>query len=321
MNAFTELVDVAAERLGGRVLLANDDFFAPKENLLKAARPVWKDGEYTDRGKWMDGWETRRRRSPGYDWCVIRLGCRAVLRGVVVNTAFFTGNYPEQCSIEGCTLDQEPADPASLESAPWEEILSKHPLRGDAENPFPVSWPGPVTHLRFNIFPDGGVARLRVYGEPAADPRLVPGVSADLGALTNGGLVVGCSDRFYGNPQNLLMPGHSTYMGDGWETQRRRGPGNDWVIVRLARRGAIETVEVDTDHFKGNAPGSCSLEVGDGMVDAPETWIPVLPQSPLEPDTRHLFRAAPVAPATHARFSIFPDGGVARLRLLGKVSG
>ena len=330
MTAFTDLVDVAAERLGGRALLANDEFFAAKENLLKPGRPVWKDGEYTDRGKWMDGWETRRRRTPGHDWCLIRLGCRSIVEGVVVNTAFFTGNYPPECSIEACALEREPEDLqrfADGNGIGWKEILPRSPLRGDTENPFPINFREPVTHLRLNIFPDGGVARLRVYGEPLPVPALKAGVAADLAALTNGGMVVACSDMFYGTRHNLILPGHSTYMGDGWETQRRRGPGHDWSIVRLARRGAIETIEVDTDHYKGNAPASCSLDVCDAPGMASErlasdaAWVTVLPNTRLEPDTRHLFPAQPVVPATHARLNIYPDGGVARLRLLGKVSG
>jgi allantoicase len=329
MTAFTDFVDVAAERLGGRVLLANDEFFASKENLLKPASPVWKEGEYSDRGKWMDGWETRRRRTPGHDWCLIRLGCRAIVRGVVVNTAFFTGNYPPECSIDACLLDHEPDNPARLAAGDgigWKELLPRSPLRGDCENSLPVASHEPVSHLRLNIYPDGGVARLRVYGDPVPDPALQPGVMADLAALRNGGMVVACSDMLYGARNNLILPGHSTYMGEGWETRRRRGPGNDWTIVRLARRGLLETIEVDTDHYKGNAPASCSLDVCDAAGMAPERlagdarWVTVLQEIPLEPDTRHLFPCQTLTPATHARLNIYPDGGVARLRLLGKVA-
>ena len=330
MTSFTDLVDVAAERLGGVVLLANDDFFAPKENLLKPSKPVWKEGVYTDRGKWMDGWETRRRRTPGHDWCIIRLGCRAVPHGVVVDTAFFRGNYPEQCSIDACVLDHAP-DSAALAEDPaigWKELLPRSPLEGDSENRFAVTSRDPVSHLRFNIFPDGGVARLRVYGEPVPDPRLRAGVQADLAALTNGGLVLASSDMFFGNRHNLILPGHSTFMGDGWETKRRRGPGHDWSLLRLASRGSIELIEVDTDHYKGNAPESCSLEVCDApgataerLTDGAVAWTTVLARTGLEPDTRHLFSPSAVLPATHARLSIFPDGGIARLRLVGKVAG
>jgi allantoicase len=329
MTPFTDLVDLAAERLGGAVLLANDEFFAPKENLLKAAKPVWREGEYTDRGKWMDGWETRRRRTAGHDWCLVRLGVAGLVKGVVVDTSFFRGNYPESCSLEACAVDgvPEPELLASGRLSPWSDLLPKSALRGDSENTFPVPHARRVTHLRLNIFPDGGVARLRVYGEPLPDPRLRPGVETDLAALEQGGMVVACSDMFFGHRHNLILPGRSLHMGDGWETKRRRGPGNDWTIVRLAARGAISRVEVDTDHYKGNAPDSCRLEVCDAAGATPEAlagseagWTEILPRTPLQPHARHRFEAlAASRVATHARLSIYPDGGVARLRLFGRV--
>jgi allantoicase len=328
MSAFTDLVDVAAARLGGTVLLANDEFFAPKENLLKPEKPVWREGEYTDRGKWMDGWESRRRRVAGHVWCLVRLGIAAVVHGVVVDTSFFTGNYPEHCSIESCSVDGA-ADAEALatgDAAVWTEILPRSVLRGDAENPFAIVPRGRATHLRFHIYPDGGVARLRVYGEPVRDPRLRPGVTADLAALTNGGLVVGCSDMFFGHRHNLILPGRSAHMGDGWETKRRRGPGHDWIVVRLSARGSIARIEVDTDHFKGNAPESCSVEVCDAPNLTPELlsggdpgWTTLLPRTALQADAQHGFDVSG-GPATHARLAIYPDGGIARLRLVGTVT-
>jgi len=328
MTTFTDLVDVAAARLGGSVLLANDEFFAPKENLLKPEKPVWREGEYTDRGKWMDGWETRRRRVPGHDWCLVRLGVPAVVHGVVVDTSFFKGNFPEECSIEACAVDGT-ADAEALaagDGVEWREILPRSALKGDAENPFAVVPRGRATHLRLNIYPDGGVARFRVYGEPVSDPRLLPGVAADLAALENGGLVVGSSDMFFGHRHNLILPGRSTHMGDGWETKRRRGPGHDWIVVRLAARGTIGRIEVDTDHFKGNAPESCSVEIRDApelpaqrLSDGSAGWTTLLPRTALEADARHGFDVSG-GPATHARLTIHPDGGIARLRLFGTVA-
>lgn len=319
MIPFTELVDVAAERLGARVLLASDEFFAPKENLLKAAKPVWREGEYTDHGKWMDGWETRRRRAPGHDWCIIHLGIPSLVRGVVVDTSFFRGNYPEQCSLDAAKVEAEVSagELSDGTRVAWREILGRSALQGDTENAFPVARADRVTHLRLNIYPDGGVARLRVYGEPLRAPGLVPGAVADLAALANGGLVVACSDMFFGHRHNLILPGRSTHMGDGWETRRRRGPGHDWIIVRLAARGVIERIELDTDHFKGNAPESCSIEVRDGEG---EDWTTLLERTVLYPDAQHCFEVAPGSAVTHARLAIYPDGGVARLRLFGRVA-
>jgi allantoicase len=328
MTDFTDLIDVAAERLGGTAIAANDEFFAPKEDLLKAAPPEWREGVYTDHGKWMDGWETRRRRSPGHDWCLIRLGIPARIHGVVVDTAFFKGNFPESCSLEACEFSGEDDDArglAEVEGAPWVEIVARAPLAGDTRNLLPVTHPGRFTHIRFNIYPDGGVARLRVHGEPRPDPAIfTTGEEIDLAAMKHGGFVVISSDMFFGHRQSLILPGRSLNMGDGWETRRRRGPGHDWTIVRLAARGTIDRVELDTDWYKGNAPGSCMLEWCDAaaataasLTDAKRKWTPLVPESPLEPDGRHEWETSGAGPATHVRLNIYPDGGVARLRLFG----
>lgn len=328
MRDFTDLIDLAAERLGGAVLAANDEFFAPKEALVKSTRPEWKEGLYNERGKWMDGWETRRRREPGEDWAIIRLGAPGIVRGVVIDTSFFTGNYPESAMIEGCELrGTPPLNVLTSQAANWRTLLPRTPLRGDSENPFETADPGRVTHLKLTIFPDGGVARLRVLGEVVADQELLaPGELLDLAAVEHGGFVVACSDMHYGHRQNLIMPGRSTHMGDGWETKRRRGAGHEWTIVRLAKRGAIERVELDTDHFRGNAPGSCSIECCDAGLDADvvtnaPAWRPLLPQTALQPHARFRWREE-IAPqnATHVRLNIFPDGGVARLRVFGRLA-
>lgn len=338
MIDFIELVDLAAERLGGAVLAANDEFFAPKENLLKSGEPVWIEGKYTGVGKWMDGWESRRRRDPGHDWCLIRLGLPGVLRGVVVDTSHFRGNYPESCSLEACSVQGHPTPEELLDDrVTWTEVLPRITLQGNAKNPFPIERDaGRVTHLRFRIYPDGGVARLRVHGEAVPDwARLERfGAEVDLAGVENGGLVVAASDMFFGSRHNLIVPGPSLGMHDGWETRRRRGPGHDWAIVRLGRRGAVHRIEVDTSHFKGNAPGSCSIEGADLEDRAAGTlpeqlaqpgdggWREILPRTPLRPHTLHRFdEVAAAGPFTHARLNIYPDGGVARLRLLGRPEG
>jgi allantoicase len=330
MNDYTELIDLASERLGGAVLYANDDFFAPKENLLKASTPVFIEGKYTDRGKWMDGWESRRRRTPGFDWCLIRLGLPGIIRGVVVDTSFFRGNYPEQCSLEACTIDGQPdVEQLMGEGTEWTEILPVSQLKGDSQNPFTISGERRVTHLRFRIFPDGGVARLRVYGEVVPDwESLARRGEVDLAAAENGALVLACSDMFFGHRHNLIMPGRGVDMGDGWETKRRRAPGYDWAIIRLAKRGVIRRVEVDTAHFKGNYPDTCSLEVCDAEgknVDegtiASLTWREILPRTKLQAHTRHFYEEelTKTGAATHVRFNIYPDGGVSRLRIYGMI--
>jgi allantoicase len=325
---FTELIDLAAERLGGAVLIANDDFFAPKENLLKPSAPIFVEGKYTDRGKWMDGWESRRRRTPGFDWCIIRLGLPGIVRGIVVDTSYFRGNYPEHCSLEGATFLGLPSEAELLsEAAQWVPLLPQMPLAGDSPNPFPIQYDERITHLRFNIFPDGGVARLRVYGEVVPDwDQLKRAGHIDLAAAENGALVLSCSDMFFGHRHNLIMPGRAANMSDGWETKRRRGPGHDWAVIKLGRPGQIHRIEVDTAHFKGNFPESCSLEACHVEGPAPEDltslsipWSTVLPRTKLQAHTRHFYdrELLDTGVASYLRFSIFPDGGVSRLRVYG----
>ena len=326
-TVFTQLPDLAAERLGGAVLAANDEFFAPKEALLKPTKPEWREGVYTERGKWMDGWETRRRRDPGYDWAIVRLGLAGIVRGVVIDTSFFTGNYPEQASIDGCALAGTPSTALLVgPEVEWFSLLAPSNLAGNAANALEVLSDRRVTHLRLNIFPDGGVARFRVHGVVVPDARVFSqGREVDVAAIENGGQVIACSDMHYGNPQSLLMPGRSTHMGDGWETKRRRGPGHDWTIVRLARRAIIERIELDTDHYKGNAPGRVMLEYADvpgaGSFDAASAdWRPLVAEQPVEPHARHRFDDLAPGAATHVRLNIYPDGGVARLRVFGRVA-
>jgi allantoicase len=311
---FLDLPDLACEDVGGAALACNDEFFAARENLLRARPAEWREHEYGDRGKWMDGWETRRRREAGHDWCLIRLGMPGVVRGVVVDTAYFRGNYPESCAIFSCEID-DPLDLRGLDAAIWHQLLPRTALQGDHKNAFGIAAPRRATHLRLEIFPDGGVARLRVHGDVVPDWRRLRalGGSIDLAALENGAWVEQCSDMFFGSRNNLIKPGPSRSMADGWETRRRRGPGNDWALVRLAAPGRVEKVEIDTSHFKGNAPGRCVLE-GKGAAG----WR-VLLSSPLQPHTRHVFdeQLRRTGVVSHVRLSVFPDGGVARLRVWG----
>jgi allantoicase len=311
-DSFVELVNLASERLGASVVEANDEFFAGKERLIRTRPPIWVEHRYTDRGKWMDGWETRRRRDPGHDWCVLRLGAPGIVRGVDVETTYFKGNYPESCAIDVCD-----------EAEPWIEILSRTRLEGDSHNLIAITGAPKATHVRLRIFPDGGVARLRVYGDVVPDwHRLRLRGEVDLAAVEHGGLVVACSDMFFGSRHNLIMPGDVRAMHEGWETKRRRGEGHDWAIIRLGVPGTIARAEVDTRLFRGNAPGACSLEIcrSGSAVPAPgDTWVDLLPRTPLEPDARRIFdKLASGSTATHVRFNIFPDGGVGRLRLFGR---
>jgi allantoicase len=315
-------VNLASRRLGAGVVAASDEFFGEKENLLRPGRPEHRPHTFGHKGQVVDGWETRRRRGPGHDFALIRLGAPGVIHRVVVDTAHFTGNFPAECSVQACACEGYPA-PADLlgPAVTWSPIVPRSALAGDSENRFAVADARRFTHVRLTIYPDGGVARLRVDGEVIPDPRMLNGLPLDLVALENGGTVVAASDRFYSPPENMIGPGRAAVMGDGWETRRRRGPGHDWVLFRLAAAGHIRQAVVDTSCFLGNAPATAALRGCDASetgVDGAD-WFDVLPPAPLQPDTRHRFGTgqAPERPATHVRLEIRPDGGLARLRLFG----
>ncbi|GAA5148082.1 allantoicase [Pseudonocardia eucalypti] len=319
MTEFTRLVDLASRRLGGSVVAANDELFAERENLIKPEDPSHSVYTFGHKGQVYDGWETRRRREPGHDWAIVRLGLPGVVHGVVVDTAFFTGNYPPEISVEGAAVDGHPS-PAELSDADWFELVARSGVKGDSRNPFDVIDTAAdryVTHVRLNIFPDGGVARLRVHGEPVADPRFLSAGAVDLAALENGGDVVGCSNMFYSSPRNLISPGRAAVMGEGWETARRRDDANDYVEVRLAGPGSVRLAELDTSHFVGNAPGWASLR---GRVPGSSEWVELLPRQRLQPDTRHRFRLPGGPEVELVRLDVYPDGGMARLRLYGDMS-
>jgi allantoicase len=244
------LIDLASELVGGEALSASDEFFAPKESLLKAAAPVFVPDKYTDRGKWMDGWESRRKRTRGHDWCVIRLGLPGVVRTVDVDTSHFLGNFPEHFSLDGASVACDPAE------KDWKPLLAKVRLTGGGHNVFDAQQAGKLTYVRLNIFPDGGVARLRLYGEVIPDIEKLKASSepVDVASVVNGGRVLASSDNFFGHEQNLILPGRPANMGGGWETRRRRGPGYDWIIVQLGARATVRKISVETEHYKGNYP-------------------------------------------------------------------
>jgi allantoicase len=324
-------------RLRGSVVAASDEFFAAKENLIKPTAPAFVPDTYDAKGQVYDGWETRRQRGPGgtlpdssaRDWVIVRLGVPGVVRSIVVDTAFFTGNYPQACSADACSVSGYPA-PEELTADPdsgiWRQIVPRALLTGDARHAYKVNSGHRFTHVRLNIFPDGGVARLHVHGEVVPDPAMLEGLTFDLAALENGADIAARSDQFYSSPRNVISPGLARVMGEGWETRRRRKPGYEWLVVRLAGRGVIDLAEIDTSWYRGNQPGTASLQTMDAGDRAPagsladETaWRDLVPRVRLLPDTPHRFRVHGT-PATHVRLNIFPDGGVSRLRLYGSLT-
>ncbi|MFQ5548782.1 MAG: allantoicase [Woeseia sp.] len=325
-NPFRQWVRLEQPRLGTRVVFATDDFFADKARLIDPAEPVFVPDKYDDNGKWMDGWESRRKREPGHDYCIVRLGVRGVIRGFDIDTSHFTGNCPPHASIDACASDEEiPGDGAN-----WREVLPKVALAGDSHHFLAVDDQYAYTHIRLNIFPDGGVARLRVYGEVRRDPDEIDHDAViDLLALENGGRALVCNDEHFGSMHNLNVPGRGADMGDGWETARRREPGNDWVVLALGLPGVVEKVEIDTAHFKGNYPDRAAIQAAhltevnlEDLESASRNWPTLLPESKLDMDRQHYFtdKLNDVGKVTHVRLSIFPDGGVSRLRIYGRAA-
>lgn len=319
-------VNLADARLGAKALACSDDFFAEMSRMLNPEPAVFIPGKYDTNGKWMDGWESRRKRGPGHDWCIVRLARPGVVRGVDLDTSHFTGNFPPAIALEGCDLASGDPDTDTT----WFPVLEAMNLGGNAHHYVAVDGVQRVSHVRVNLYPDGGLARLRVYGVP--DPMLARPEAdglTDLVAALNGGTVVAANNQHFGPASTLLLPGRGVNMGDGWETRRRREPGNDWCILALGQPGIIEAIEVDTAHFKGNYPDRCAIQATSAAGGTPESmvtqsmfWPVLLPEQKLQMDHQHHYRDEIMLrqPVTHVRFNMFPDGGVSRLRLRGRIA-
>ncbi|MGW1256245.1 allantoicase [Streptomyces sp. NPDC002513] len=332
---FTHHANLADRRLGAAVLAANDEFFAPRENLLVPERAEFDPEHFGHKGKVMDGWETRRRRGASaghpwptaedHDWALIRLGAPGVVHGIVVDTAHFRGNYPQAVSIEGTSVPGSPSPEDLLaDDVKWTTLVPRTPVGGHAANGFTVAAERRVTHLRVNQHPDGGIARLRVHGDVAPDPGWLRALGTfDVVALENGGRVEDASDLFYSPATNTIQPGRSRKMDDGWETRRRRDRGHDWIRYRLVAEARIRAIEIDTAYLKGNAAGWASVLVrsgGEAGDTGEAAWREILPRTRLQPDTNHRFVLPEAAVGTHARVDIYPDGGISRLRLYGTLT-
>jgi allantoicase len=317
-------VNLAQPRLGAEVVFATDDFFADKARLIDPAEPRFIPDKYDENGKWMDGWESRRKRTGGHDWCVVRLGVPGLVAGFEIDTRHFTGNYPPGAEIELCRSGEK------VPNEGWTRVTGRLDLKGDDRAYFPIEHDEPATHVRLNIFPDGGVARLRVWGRVAKDWSSVdPEKPIDLLAMENGGRGIIANDEHYGRIENLTAPGRGVNMGDGWETRRRREPGHDWAVLELGAPGRIEEVVVDTAFFKGNYPDRCFLQAAAVAAGSPEEiaaasegWPLLLPEAKLEADKVHVFRdgLADLGAIRFVRLNIVPDGGISRLRLIGRLA-
>ena len=322
----TRHTNLASEKLGAKVLSCTDEFFAGASRMLQDSEPVFIVGKFDDHGKWMDGWETRRRRNGGNDTAIVKLGLPGTIRGLDINTSHFTGNFPPAASVQVAYCEGEPGDKTE-----WVEIVPAKSLQGNSHHFVEISDERVWTHLRLNIFPDGGVARLRVYGQPACNwDQKDPNALYEVSALASGGRIVAYNDSHFGSPMPLLTAGRGVNMGDGWETRRRREPGNDWVIIELGHPVVVEKIEIDTAHFKGNYPDRVSVQgalVGEStdqsLVTQAMFWPTVLGEQKTEMDKQHFYEGAvlqPVGPVSHVRVNMFPDGGISRVRIWGRLA-
>jgi len=322
----SQWINLAQPRLGAEIVSCSDDFFAECSRMLSPDAPVFIEGKFDDNGKWMDGWESRRRRDGGYDNAIVKLGLAGEIKGVDIDTTHFTGNYPPEASLEACYSDTAPDNKTN-----WTMLIPSTRLDGNSHHYFEISDNECFTHVRLNIFPDGGVARLRIHGRVVSDlTALDKSATHNLAAVELGARAIACNDAHFGVVENLLNPGPGINMGDGWETRRRREPGNDWCIIELGQPGSVEQVIIDTAFFKGNYPDRCSIQaamVEDGaansIVTQSQSWSELLPPQKLEMDKVHEFSGELLAigPVSHIRINIFPDGGLSRVRIIGKIDG
>ena len=318
------LINLASRKLGAKVTSVTDDFFADAQRMLKDEEPIYISDKYDEHGKWMDGWESRRRRSPGHDYAVIKLGVRGKIKGIEIDTRYFTGNYPPQMYLEGSD-NQEKND---YMNKTWLKLIPISNLKPDKQHFFYIKNNDSFTHLKLNIIPDGGIARIKVYGEPSPVwSKIDKSKKLELSSINLGGRIIGYNNAHYGNPWSILTPGRGINMGDGWETRRRRIPGNDWILVKMGAIAKIENIEIDTAHFKGNYPDSFSIQAiknesdeDKELIENSINWPKLIDKTKLFMNQRHYYykeNFLKLGPINCLRLNIYPDGGISRFRVFG----
>jgi len=321
-NNINNFVNLASPKLGTKVMSFSDDFFGKVSRMLNDKAPQFIEDKYDNHGKWMDGWESKRRRDGGHDWAIIKLGSPGKVYEIEIDTSFFTGNYPPFASIQGLYSEKKPDH-----NDDWKIILKKQKLQGDKVHNFKVN-STKVNYIRFQIFPDGGIARLRLLGHVEIDLEKFKNKKIELSSLNLGGKIIAYNNAHYGDVSALLTSGRGKTMGDGWETRRRREPGNDWIIIKLAKSGIIEEIEIDTAHFKGNFPDKASISAAffdekekvSSIIKQNKNWKEILPPTKLKADKIHRFKKIiRTDEVNYVKLNIFPDGGVSRFRVFGKL--
>ena len=319
------LVDLAQTRLGSKIIFKTDDFFASANRIINPAPPIFKEGTFDKHGKWMDGWETRRRRRKGHDYLIIKLGKPGRISKVDIDTSHFSGNHPAQASLQACYSNKR----IPGKNSRWITILKKKTTKATSHHFFSIKNKSVFTHIKLNIYPDGGVARLRIYGSIATEKINFGKKIINLSSVLNGASIIACNNQHFGKAENILAPGHGKNMGDGWETRRSRGKNFDWLILKCAKAGKINTIQIDTHHFKGNYPDMCSLQAvyfpgkisSNSIVKKSRKWKLLLNKVKLSANKKHNFRNRLMSKnkINYIRINIFPDGGISRFRAMGRV--
>ena len=316
------MINLADPRIGSKIIFKTDDFFAAAHRILKTDIPVFKDGLFDKHGKWMDGWETRRRRSKGYDYLVLKLGKPGKIFDIDIDTSHFNGNQPTHASLEGCFSRSKPN-----KKTKWTRLLGKKKLGPNKNHNFKSQNKSTFNYIRLNIFPDGGVARLRLYGKIEIDKKIINHKNINLTSILNGASIVGCNNEHFGRAENIIAPGKGKNMGDGWETRRSRGKNFDWLIIKFGKPGLIKKLEIDTHHFKGNYPDSCSIQTAiinkdlsnKSIVKNSKNWKFILNKSKLSAHKKHVFKKFLIKrnKENYLKINIYPDGGISRIRAFG----
>ena len=322
------LVDLSQPRLGTKVIYKTDDFFGDVNRIINLNKPIWKDGVYDQNGKWMDGWETRRKRTEGHDYMILSLGKPGVISKIDIDTSFFNGNQPNTASIEGCYSEKNILN----EEIQWQPILKKSKIKANSNNLFRINNKKTFNYIKLNIFPDGGVARLRLYGKISIDKLYFNQNSLiELSSLLNGSSIIAYNNEHFGKAENILAPGRAFNMGDGWETRRRRTKGYDWIIFKFGIPGYISDISIDTSHFKGNYPDKFSIQGNyiqenkniskTKIINDSTNWKYIINNEKLFPDKEHLYNDLIISrKINYIKLNIFPDGGIARINIFGKIN-
>jgi len=319
-----KMINLAEPRLGSKVIFKTDDFFASANRIINPNPPIFKEGVFDRHGKWMDGWETRRRRKKGFDYVIVKLGRPGKIFNADIDTTHFSGNQPMQASLEACHSKKNPNNKSR-----WITILNKKKLGPNKNHNFKIKNKSIFTHVKLNIYPDGGIARLRVYGEVEMKKVNFGNKIINLSSMLNGASIIGCNNEHFGKAENILAPGKGKNMGDGWETRRSRGKNFDWLILKCATEGKISKIQIDTHHFKGNYPDKCSLQAtylkgkigSNTIVNNSKKWKLLLNKVKLHAHKKHNFQNQLMKnkKVNYIRINIFPDGGISRIRAFGRV--